>query len=958
MKIYRLSNSIKWTCYALFLLSLGGIVGQTPVQKYGQLKVQGNKIVDQNNAAAQLRGMSLFWSQWIGKYYTYNTVKWLRDDWCTSVVRAAMAVDNEGYVDNPEVEKAKVFTVIDAAIDLGIYVIVDFHVHEANLYKNEAKTFFTEVAQKYGHQPNIIYEIWNEPLDVSWADVIKPYHNELVATIRQYDADNIIVCGTRSWSQRVDEAANNPVAGTNIAYTLHYYADTHGQSYRDMCSAALSKNAAVFVTEYGTCRADGAGNVNASASNAWWSYLDQNKISYCNWSIADKVEAASALQPNASINGNWTTSDLTTSGTLVRNYYKSKCDFTPPKNITTQLLLPTNNSSYTLGATVTASATAKTSQGTITKVEFYLDDVLVGTLTQEPYTLALTSVGIGKHSLFAKVYNSLNENTTTAAVSIEVETPVFKTTTAPLIDGVADGVWANDNVPKIAINRGVTGMILSPSDLSGNFKALWDASYLYVLGTIVDEKKVNESAEVYNDDGLEVFVDINNDKATSYGANDVQYTFGWNDGTLIASNPSGRATTGISYAMVESSNGYIFEARIPWTTLKGTPAVGQKVGFDLHINDDDDGDERDAKLAWTSTSDDTWQNPSLLGTIVLQDVVPCPLPTGTGTIAGPSAVCLGAEASYTLSGVTGATAYAWTLPTGMSIKSGGNTTAAVIIAGGTDGNKNIVVTPSNVCGNGTVVSIPVTVNPLPSFIITTPATTLCDGQELLLTAPVGADFAYVWKRNDVVVGTAPSYKAKEGGSYTLEITDTKTSCKATSTSVSLQLVSVPTVSITSPTQSIYGGPATFALEASVLGTNISKVAFYRDNTLLVEDLQAPYSTSIQALPTGEYNFRAIAFNTSNCSDTAEVSVKAANMTDLQENNLEATMALFPNPFDDHCTLSITGAFEYKILTLDGKIKQQGEAQGQVSLGAELSKGLYILEIQQGIHSKHVKLEKY
>ena len=66
---------------------------QTVVQKHGQLRVQGNRIVDQSGAPVQLRGMSLYWSQWIPKYYTANTVRWLRDDWKITVIRAAMAVN-------------------------------------------------------------------------------------------------------------------------------------------------------------------------------------------------------------------------------------------------------------------------------------------------------------------------------------------------------------------------------------------------------------------------------------------------------------------------------------------------------------------------------------------------------------------------------------------------------------------------------------------------------------------------------------------------------------------------------------------------------------------------------------------------------------------------------------------------------------------------------------------------
>jgi endoglucanase len=262
--------------------------------------------------------MSLYWSQWVPKFYNYNAVKWLRDDWKVTVVRAAMAVDNGGYASNPAAEQAKVFTVIDAAISLGIYVIVDFHVHDAAAYRTQAQTFFRAVAQKYGNSPNILYETWNEPLDVSWSGVIKPYHQTLVSTIRQYDPDNIIILGTGFYSQRVDEAAANPVSGSNLAYTLHFYANTHKQSLRDQAQSALNRGAALFVTEYGTTDASGKGTVNEAETRTWWSFLDQNKISHANWSVADIPESSAALIEGASANGGWPTSQIKQSGLLVR----------------------------------------------------------------------------------------------------------------------------------------------------------------------------------------------------------------------------------------------------------------------------------------------------------------------------------------------------------------------------------------------------------------------------------------------------------------------------------------------------------------------------------------------------------------------------------------------------------------------------------------------------------------
>lgn len=339
--------TVKWTSVlrSLFgflfvvLLGLSAPVShaqtQTVVQKYGQLRVQGNRIVDKNGSAVQLRGMSLYWSQWVPKYYNYNTIKWLRDDWKITVVRAAVAINGttDGYLVNPTAERNKVITVVDAAIALGIYVIIDWHDHTASDHRSQAQAFFADMAQRYGNTPNVLYEVWNEPLAVSWSGVIKPYHQALVTSIRQYDSDNIIICGTRNWSQEVDEAAASPVSGSNIAYTLHFYANSHKQSLRDKAALALSRGAALFVTEYGTTDASGKGTVNSAETATWWAFLDANKISHANWSVADIPEASAALNAGASENGGWSLSQIKQSGQLVRSECIAKApdlSTTPP----------------------------------------------------------------------------------------------------------------------------------------------------------------------------------------------------------------------------------------------------------------------------------------------------------------------------------------------------------------------------------------------------------------------------------------------------------------------------------------------------------------------------------------------------------------------------------------------------------------------------------------------------
>ncbi|MFN3402477.1 MAG: glycoside hydrolase family 5 protein [Cytophagaceae bacterium] len=289
------------------------------VEKYGQLSVQGNYIIGQYGDTVQLRGMSLFWSQWMSQFYDRDCIRHLADKWKCTVVRAAMGVEMGGYLENRTGEKEKVMTVVDAAIKQGIYVIIDYHSHEAHENPEPAKKFFAEMAKKYGHYPNVIYEIYNEPLQhPNWKKHLKPYSEEVIKSIRQHDPDNIIVCGTRQWSQMVSEAAADPIKDTNIAYTLHFYAGTHKKWLRDEAKRAMDMGIALFVTEFGTCHASGNGYFDPEETQIWFDFMDKYKISWCNWSVADKDETASILKPGANGKGGWADDELTESGKLIK----------------------------------------------------------------------------------------------------------------------------------------------------------------------------------------------------------------------------------------------------------------------------------------------------------------------------------------------------------------------------------------------------------------------------------------------------------------------------------------------------------------------------------------------------------------------------------------------------------------------------------------------------------------
>ncbi|GAA0136846.1 hypothetical protein YSY43_36870 [Paenibacillus sp. YSY-4.3] len=304
------------------LLPMGAPRGYAaPAVPFGQLKVQGNQLVGQSGQAVQLVGMSSHGLQWYGNFVNKSSLQYMRDNWGINVFRTAMYTAEKGYITNPSV-KDKVKEAVQASIDLGLYVIIDWHIlsdGNPNTYKTQAKAFFQEMATLYGNTPNVIYEIANEPNgNVSWGDV-KSYAEEVITAIRAIDPDGVVIVGSPTWSQDIHLAADNPVSHNNVMYALHFYAGTHGQFLRDRITYAMNKGAAIFVTEWGTSDASGNGGPYLTPSKEWIDFLNARKISWVNWSLADKVESSAALLPGASPTGGWTDAELSASGKWVRD---------------------------------------------------------------------------------------------------------------------------------------------------------------------------------------------------------------------------------------------------------------------------------------------------------------------------------------------------------------------------------------------------------------------------------------------------------------------------------------------------------------------------------------------------------------------------------------------------------------------------------------------------------------
>ncbi len=293
----------------------------TPLAVHGALHYDGTVLKDKNGKAFQIKGVSTHGIGWFPQYVNADAFRSLRDEWGANCIRLAMYTgEGAGYCTggNKNDLKKLVTNGVQYATDLGMYAIIDWHIlsdTDPNIHKAEAKLFFDEMSKKYASYDNVLYEICNEPNGGTTWPQIKQYANELIPLIRANDKDAIIIVGTPTWSQDVDTASRDPLKGyDNIAYTIHFYAGTHGAGLRSKMQTCLNAGIPVFCTEFGTCDASGNGGNNFGEADAWIKAMDKAGVSYCIWNLSNKNESSALIASSCSKLSGWSEAELSEEG--------------------------------------------------------------------------------------------------------------------------------------------------------------------------------------------------------------------------------------------------------------------------------------------------------------------------------------------------------------------------------------------------------------------------------------------------------------------------------------------------------------------------------------------------------------------------------------------------------------------------------------------------------------------
>jgi hypothetical protein len=208
---------------------------------------------------------------------------------------------------------------------------------------------------------------------------------------------------------------------------------------------------------------------------------------------------------------------------------------------------------------------------------------------------------------------------------------VPKTTVAPVIDGRTDPVWKTLDWNFQNSYANGTSLPDSWADLFGASKMMWDDEFVYGLFYAQDDILIDVHANAWERDAVEFYFDADHSRGLSFDAVDDQHInfrheFQGVEADNIANMGwlTGSVTDGVEFAILDDSTdmlGYWVEWKIPVDAFSLAPIAGTQVGIEWQINDND-GTARDhISKWWLLQGDNSWQQPVLWGTALLDSRV-------------------------------------------------------------------------------------------------------------------------------------------------------------------------------------------------------------------------------------------------------------------------------------------------------------------------------------------------
>jgi hypothetical protein len=235
---------------AVLCLFIGGISGYT---------VSGNKLKDPTGAQVTIRGMCRPSFEWNveGEHASYNDYALMRNQWGANAVRISL---NQDFWLAGSSYAATIDQQILWVNQLGMGVILDLHWNngaQQNMADRNSITFWKSVATRYKANAWVMFELYNEPRDISWdqwrnGDASYAGMQNMYDAVRLAGAENTVIVGGLNWAFDLSGIATHAVDGYNVAYATHPY-DYPGKQMADWPTAFgfAAANYPIIMTEFG-----------------------------------------------------------------------------------------------------------------------------------------------------------------------------------------------------------------------------------------------------------------------------------------------------------------------------------------------------------------------------------------------------------------------------------------------------------------------------------------------------------------------------------------------------------------------------------------------------------------------------------------------------------------------------------------------------------------------------------
>ena len=305
---------------------------------HGKLYKNGKYLVDLEGKQVEIRGIgthhllqfkNLHTKECLEtlKYYGINCIR-LSAYLKTQLFNASNNEYAKGYVDSIAETRAHIEEIVSYCVELGLYVILDWHMHATNsyadMYETEAIDFFTYYSDKYKDTPNVFYELANEPYSITATELIT-FISKVRPVILANNPTAIMLCGNAK--EGIETFYTKLVAAgyTDIFVCPHSYGESVKVQYRNW----FNNGYPLFVSEWGNSNGFGDGEGNDAATTDLLAWLHETGVGTCFWKYTDQTMTTSILKNRDGLIGNpyykyggFTEEDLSYNGKLYLNTFQ------------------------------------------------------------------------------------------------------------------------------------------------------------------------------------------------------------------------------------------------------------------------------------------------------------------------------------------------------------------------------------------------------------------------------------------------------------------------------------------------------------------------------------------------------------------------------------------------------------------------------------------------------------